>query len=222
MSEAESPVPLEIQGLSLEFGPRRLWHDLTLTLGAGEKIALTGKSGGGKSSLLKCILGLVAPSAGSVLIRGARLDSKTVWSARQFMGYVPQEPDLGDLTALDFLRKPFRYRANHRLEWDEELLRELCDAFHLDEGLLSQPSHRLSGGEKQRVALISALMLRRGLYLFDEITSALDEEARAAVAGYFKEASGMTAVFVAHDRELRAVCDRVYSLSPTGALRSVS
>ncbi len=222
MSEAAGSVPLEIQGLGLEFGQRRLWKDLDLSLAAGERIAITGKSGGGKSSLLKCILGFVAPTGGSLFIGGIRLDSGTVWPLRRSMGYVPQEPDLGGLTAGEFIRKPFSYKANHDLAWDEGRLGDLCGAFHLDPDLLSQPSRSLSGGEKQRVALISALMLNRGLYLFDEITSALDEEARAAVAEFFQAERGFSAVFVTHDRELRAACDRTYILDPVGALRTVS
>jgi ABC-type lipoprotein export system ATPase subunit len=132
---------------------------------------------------------------------------------------VPQEPELGDLTAEEFIRMPFRYRANRGLDWEEGRLRELCAAFHLERGILSQSSRKLSGGEKQRVALIAALMLQRQLYLFDEITSALDEEARAAVADHLINAEGLTAVFVAHDRQLREACDRVYGLEPGGSLR---
>lgn len=222
MSEAAGPFLLEIRGLSLEFGQRRLWKDIDLSLSAGERIAITGKSGGGKSSLLKCILGFAAPSAGSVFLRGVQLDPRTVWPLRRSMGYVPQEPDLGDLTAEEFIRKPFSFKANQDLAWDEGHLADLCCEFHLDRGLLSQPSRKLSGGEKQRVALISALMLSRGLYLFDEITSALDEEARSAVAEFFERERGFSAVFVSHDRELRAACDRTYSLEPGGALRAVS
>lgn len=222
MSEESNSPLLEIRGLSLEFGQRRLWKDLNLSLTAGERIAITGKSGGGKSSLLKCILGFAAPSAGSVFLRGTKLDSRTVWPLRLSMGYVPQEPDLGEPTAEDFIRKPFSFKANHNLAWDDGHLASLCGAFHLDRGLLSQPSRKLSGGEKQRVALISALMLSRGLYLFDEVTSALDEEARSAVAEFFKRERGFSAVFVSHDRELRAACDRTYSLEPWGALRTVS
>jgi len=222
MSEAADPPLLEIRGLSLGFGQRSLCEGLSLTLSQGEKIAITGKSGGGKSSLLKCILGFVPPSSGSICIQGIELDPLTVWPLRSTLGYVPQEPDLGDLTAEEFIRRPFRFRANRGLAWEDGRLRELCSTFHLEEGLLSQASRKLSGGEKQRVALIAALMLRRKLYLFDEITSALDEEARAAVADYFKHAEEFAAVIVAHDRELRAACDRVYRLDPEGALRAIS
>ncbi len=222
MSEAAGSPLLEIHDLSLDIGDRCLYKGLSLTLGQGEKIAITGKSGSGKSTLLKCILGFVIPSSGSISYQGTELDPRTVWPLRYSLGYVPQEADLGDLTAGEFIRRPFRYGINRGLAWEDERLQELCAAFHLEHGLLSQASRKLSGGEKQRVALIAALMLERKLYLFDEITSALDEDARAAVIGYLVKAESFAAVIVAHDQELRAACDRVYRLDPKGSLRAFS
>jgi putative ABC transport system ATP-binding protein len=216
VSEPGNVPQLEIQGLGLSFGQKSLWESFSLTLEPGEKVAVVGRSGSGKSSLLKCILGFVTPSSGRICVRGEELLAGTVWSLRRSMGYVPQEPDLGTRTAQDFLRVPFGFKANRSRPWQPERLQSLCRTFQLDPGLLAQPVRKLSGGEKQRVALISALLLERDLYLFDEVTSALDEEARAAAAEYFRAQTGLSALFVAHDPELRAICDRVIALTPTG------
>ncbi len=207
---------LEIQSLGLQIGSRLLFQHLTFSLSRGEKIALTGKSGSGKSSLLQCILGFHNPVSGRIFIQGQELNFRSAWSLRKLIGYVPQEPDLGEETARDFIQKPFAYRANQDLVWDEDRLQVLCQTFHLDPGLLIQSSKKLSGGEKQRIALISALLLERQLYLLDEITSALDQDSRAAVVGYLAGQKSLSAVIVAHDHTLRELCDRMYTIGTNG------
>jgi ABC-type multidrug transport system ATPase subunit len=222
MRESLHHPVLEIRRLDLSFGSKSLLKGLDVRLGQGEKIALVGRSGSGKSSLLKCLLGFLFPSAGEIVIHGEVLTPKTVWPLRRRIGYVPQEPELGDLTGEEYIRRPFHFKANRHLTWSPVRLRELCRAFQLEQNLLSQPSRKLSGGEKQRVALISALMLDRELYLFDEITSALDEESRASAADFFRSQTKLTAVIVAHDPELRAICGRTYTLGPAGRWSAAS
>jgi ABC-type multidrug transport system ATPase subunit len=222
MRETFPHVVLEVRNLVLSFDSKSLIKGMNVSLVQGEKIALVGKSGSGKSSLLKCLLGVLLPSAGEIVMHGEELTLKTVWALRRRIGYVPQEPELGELTGEEYIRRPFQYKANRHLTWSPERLQELCQAFHLEPSLLGQPSRLLSGGEKQRIALIAALMLERELYLLDEITSALDEESRAAVADFFRSQAKLTAVLVAHDPELRAICDRTYLLGPEGPWSAAS
>ncbi len=222
MRESSSDPVLEIRGLGLSFGSKSLLKGMNMRLARGEKVALTGKSGSGKSSLLKCLLGFLLPSAGEIVIHGELLNPKTVWALRRRIGYVPQEPELGDMTGEEYIRRPFRLKANRSLTWRPERLLVLCRTFQLEPSLLGQPSRTLSGGEKQRIALISALMLDREIYLFDEITSALDEESRSAAADFFRSQAELTAVLVAHDPELRALCDRTYTLGPAGGWSEAS
>lgn len=153
----------------------------------GGRSTIAGPSGCGKSTLLKCVLGFEQPAAGSIRLFGAELKAASVWGLRRKLAWVPQEPELGEGTAREFLAHMFGYRTNRgdagRLGRADELARE----FLLDGSILGQPVGRLSGGEKQRVALIAALLLERPLLLVDEPFSALDPEARAAVRNHLSQ-----------------------------------
>jgi len=203
---------LEISDLSLRFKEKRLFHNLVLSLEKGEKATITGKSGSGKTSLLKCILGFSRPDSGTIAINGIVLTEQTVWKARQDIGFVPQEPDLGDLTVLEFLQHPFSFKANKTLNWDEIFLHELMHAFHLEKDLLQKKASLLSGGEKQRIALLSSLLLKREIYLLDEATSALDDETRKAVIEYLRDQEKVTFLFVSHDKEIKGMSHKTITL----------
>ncbi len=205
-------IILEIRDLSLHFKSKRLFHNLFLSIEKGEKATITGKSGSGKTSLLKCILGFFRPDTGTITIDGKVLTEQSVWRARLNIGFVAQEPDLGDLTVLEFLQHPFIFKANKTLNWDEIFLHELMQTFHLEKNLLQKEASLLSGGEKQRIALLSSLLLKREIYLLDEVTSALDDETRMAVIEYLRQQETCTFLFVSHDNDIKAMSHKTLTL----------
>jgi ABC-type multidrug transport system ATPase subunit len=181
-----SPL-LEINDLYVCFDSKQVLSGFSVSLSPGEKIAVTGESGSGKSTLIKCILGFVPPDSGIIRINSLELSSKNVWALRREMGYVPQEPDLGQGTVESALFRPYQYKANKNLILDRDEIQELFKKFRLDKDLLNKDVSQLSGGEKQRIAIITALLLKRQIYLLDEATSALDDITRDAVVDYFKD-----------------------------------
>jgi ABC-type iron transport system FetAB ATPase subunit len=195
---------LEIANATVRFDGRAVLEGFSMSLRAGEKAVLTGPSGGGKSTVLRCFLGFVVPQAGSVHIEGTSLTAETAWQLRTRLAYVGQEPDLGHGTAREAIERPFHYRANAALRPNLERLPEFFERFGLSEALLHKDVGALSGGEKQRVALISAILLDRHIFLLDEITSALDKASKQVVADYFRSRDDATALIVAHDPELFA------------------
>jgi len=211
------PPMLEVKRLGMRFAEKQVLNDLSLTVLSGEKLVVRGASGSGKSTLLRCLLGFLIPQTGSIALGGTVLDESTVWFLRRKIGYVPQEPEMGVGSVRDLLARPFGYRANRMLENDSVQILCLCRAFLLDERLLEENLSTLSGGEKQRVALISSLLLRRDLYLLDEATSALDEKAKRGVVQYFRQRKDLTVVAVTHDRAFLELSDRVLSLDHRGA-----
>jgi len=183
---------------------------MALTLGT--KAVLTGPSGCGKSTVLRCLLGFVAPQIGSVLVNGTVLDAHTVWLLRRHLAYVGQEPELGAGTINEVLERPFHFHANAPLRENLQRVPHLCEQFGLAQALLKKEPGDLSGGEKQRFALISALLLDRTIFLLDEVTSALDRASKKTVLDYFQSRGDVTALFVAHDSEWFAFADQTIDM----------
>lgn len=206
---------LELDHIRLTARGRVLLDGFSLSVERGARCTLTGPSGSGKTTLLRCILGFAEPAGGEIRVFGTPLEPRTVWTLRRKIAWVPQEPELGSGTALDAIVRPLRYRANRGLAARGRRIRELAAAFGLAEDVLDSPVARLSGGEKQRIALIAALVLDRPLLLLDEASSALDPESRAAVAAHLRSLGDTTILSVAHDPERFPLGGRIVQLPAT-------
>jgi putative ABC transport system ATP-binding protein len=204
---------IDIRRLGVRYQDRWVVRGFDLRLRPGEKVTLTGPSGSGKSTVLKCVLALVVPAEGEVRVLGRRVDAQSAWPLRRRMAYVAQEPDLGAGTAREVLHRPFAYRANAPLRGNLDRLPSLMERFGLAEGLLDKPMSTLSGGEKQRIALIAALLLDREVILLDEASSALDKANKRAVAACFRDATALTVLSVSHDAEWESFSSRVVDMA---------
>lgn len=204
---------IELSDLTLRFDERIVVQGFRMRLAVGEKATLTGPSGSGKSSVIRSILGFVTPERGTVKIAGQLVTSRSVWDLRRQMAYVPQEADLGVGPVRRILERPFSYRANANLPPREHLLPCLFDRLRLPHHLLDKEITDLSGGEKQRVAIIAAILLDRGIILLDEAASALDSESAMAVADYFREQPDLTILSAAHDEHVLPLSGRVVSIA---------
>ncbi len=203
---------LEMKDVSIQFDGRPVLSGFSMCVQAGEKIALTGPSGAGKSTVLRCLMGLAVPVSGRIRICGETLDGRSVWTLRHRLGYVAQEPEMGCGTVGEFLRRPLEYHANAAIRDNLEKLPELLDRFGLSRDILHRDSGALSGGEKQRLAWIGALLLDRPILLLDEASSALDEASRDAAADLLRTAAGVTVLSVSHDVEWRKRFSRSLTL----------
>lgn len=199
---------LRAEALQAEAGGTTILDGVSITLARHEKTAVTGPSGSGKSTLLKCLAGLAPISGGSVRVDGVALNAQNVWELRRRMAWVPQEPDLGNGTVREALEHPFEYRANRHLVASLGRVPALMEQLLLPAVLLNKPVSTLSGGEKQRFALLSALLLDRPILLLDEPTSALDAVSRDAVCACLAAARDLSVLCVSHDPAAAAFCGR--------------
>ena len=203
---------IDIESICIAYGGRVVQDGFSLSVGRGEKVALCGGSGCGKSSVLGSILGFVTPQAGRVVVDGVEVCGESIWGIRRLIGYVAQEPDLGEGTLGEIIERAFSFRANCGIKKNLDRVGEMLDKFALAESILSKDISTLSGGEKQRFSLIIALLLEREILLLDEISSALDPKSKQVVADYLSQ-SQQTVILVSHDSVLQGVCRRVVTLS---------
>jgi len=193
---------LRIENLHKSFGRLKVLKGLNLVVHKGEVVVIIGPSGGGKSTLLRCINHLENYQKGKIYFRGELVTEKTnLNEVRAKIGMVFQQFNLfPHLRVIDNLTlAPVKVRGLSREE-AEKKAKKLLERVGLSDKVFEYP-HKLSGGQQQRVAIARALMMDPDLMLFDEPTSALDPELVWEVLEVMKDLakSGMTMIVVTHE-----------------------
>ncbi len=188
---------IEFKNVSVSFDGKNLFSGLNLFISKGDKIVITGKSGLGKSTLLKLILGFAMPDNGFIYFNGLKIDRHSVWNVRKSTAFVTQNCDIGEGPVISQIKKYFDYKSNRH--HSIEKLNQLLDYFLLSRDLLNKNIEELSGGERQRFGIITALLLNREVFLLDEITSALDSDLKKLTADYFLNNPNLTVIAISHD-----------------------
>ncbi|GAB6158668.1 energy-coupling factor transporter ATPase [Desulfotomaculum varum] len=209
---------IELQGVSFaypETNNRPVLNNISLTVYAGEMLALLGPNGSGKSTLARLMNGLLVPSGGCVLVNG--LDTAragTRWEIKKLVGMVFQNPD-NQLVAATVEEELAFGMENLGLAPQEmkQRIQFIIDRLQL-QPLLDMPPHRLSGGQKQRLAIAAVLILRPQVLVLDEPTSMLDPAGRQEVMAELLriKQAGQTVVLVTHDMTEALAADRVIVL----------
>jgi general L-amino acid transport system ATP-binding protein len=207
-------VAVEIIALNKWYGEFHVLRDINLQVGRGERIVICGPSGGGKSTLLRCINRLEDWQRGRIVVDGIELtdDPKHIVAVRRDVGMVFQQFNLfPHLTVLqNCTLAPIWVRRMPRRD-AEALAMKYLERVKIPEQAHKYPG-RLSGGQQQRVAIARALCMNPNIMLFDEPTSALDPEMVKEVLDTMVELAtdGITMLVVSHEMGFaRQVADRV-------------
>ncbi len=223
VSTAEHDVLLAARGIRKSFGHKRVLDGIDLELHYGEHLAIIGPSGGGKSTLIRCLNMLETPDDGELIFEGKQIwksaeavKESTLRAHRLKVGMVFQSFNLfATHTALQNVSLA-QVHTLHRSRAEADLRsRELLGLVGLAEHLDKLPN-QLSGGQQQRVAIARALAMDPQVMLFDEPTSAIDPEMRIEVLAVMKDlaARGMAMIAVTHEFKFaEAFADRVIFLS---------
>lgn len=201
----------ELDNLGLVSPEKMILDGISLSIKEGEHLTITGPSGSGKSSLLKLLAALVSPSSGQLFYRGQDLGDLDPVAYRREVSYCFQQPVLFGQTVRDNVAFPFEIR---QIPFDQERVLTALARLDLGPEFLDKPIKDLSGGEKQRVALVRNLLFEPKVLLLDEVSSGLDEKTKILLRTFLKDLhqEGVTLIEVTHDQQEIEAAERLVTI----------
>ena len=205
---------IEFQNVSFAYEKDRpVLRELSFRIGDGEAVGLIGANGAGKSTVMKLLLGLIAPTEGSILVDGIRVGKKSLPEIRRKLGFVLQNSDnqmFMPTVYEDMIFAPLNYGLSR--EEAERRVDTALERLGMQE-LKHRHNHRISGGEKRMAAIATILAMEPQAVLMDEPSSALDPCNRRRVINIIRELP-QTKLITSHDLDMILdTCERVILLS---------
>lgn len=203
---------LETVNLDFQVADNHILKKINLQVKKGEFVTIIGSSGSGKSTLLKMIGSLQLPTKGQILYNGKNIYDLQMTDYRQEVSYFFQNALLFGRTVEDNLRFTYQIRGE---DFDPSKSKKLLEKLQLPKEIISKSINDISGGEKQRVALVRNLLFQPKVLLLDEITSSLDSLNREIVQSHLRELQHdqeITILSVTHNQEEIDLADRIIEI----------
>jgi len=206
----------EIKHITKSFGARVVLKDIDFKIEKGENLVVFGKSGSGKSVLIKCMAGLLSPDDGEVLMLGERIEglrNQELNVLRKRIGFLFQSAALYDsMTVRENLEFPLRDLKKKKKDEIDALVMEALENVGLEDAINKMPSE-LSGGMRKRIGLARTLILKPEIILYDEPTTGLDPITSKEISELILEIQkkyNTASIIITHDVECaRIVANRI-------------
>jgi ATP-binding cassette subfamily B protein len=225
-------LPAPTDGLTIEFrhvsfsypstnSKGQALHDVSFTICSGESVALVGRNGAGKTTIVKLIARLYDPDEGEILVNGHNIKEYNLESLREQIGVIFQDYVTYFLTAsrnigigkIDHIDNDSEIKVAAGKSGADAIIEQLPQKYDTMLGKQFEDGHQLSGGEWQKVALARAFMRDAQLLILDEPTSALDPQSEYEVFAHFRELTiGKSAVFISHRFSTVRLANRIIVL----------
>lgn len=199
----------QIKHLFYKVDETTILKDINLEIQKGKYITVVGPSGSGKSTLMRILASMISPTSGEVIFDGKSIETYDPISYRQKVSYAFQQPTLFGKTVRENLEFPFEVRKE---AVDEAKIIDYLKMVNLDESYIDKSVNDVSGGEKQRIALLRNLLFPPEVLITDEVTAGLDAENKEIVHKMLNQFNqrGLTILRVTHDEtEIDAATDKI-------------
>lgn len=199
----------QIKHLFYKVGETTILKDINLEIQKGKYITVVGPSGSGKSTLMRILASMISSTSGEVIFNGKSIETYDPILYRQKVSYAFQQPTLFGKTVRENLEFPFEVRKE---EIDENKIIDYLKMVNLDESYIDKSVNDVSGGEKQRIALLRNLLFPPEVLITDEVTAGLDAENKEIVHKMLNQFNqrGLTILRVTHDEtEIESAADKI-------------
>jgi putative ABC transport system ATP-binding protein len=199
----------QIKHLFYKVDETTILKDINLEIQRGKYITIVGPSGSGKSTLMRILASMISSTSGEVIFDGKSIETYDPILYRQKVSYAFQQPTLFGKTVRENLEFPFEVRKK---EVDEAKIIDYLKMVNLDESYIDKSVNDVSGGEKQRIALLRNLLFPPEVLITDEVTAGLDAENKEIVHKMLNQFNqrGLTILRVTHDEtEIDAATDKI-------------
>lgn len=211
---------LEFKNVDYDNDNKTILKNISINIEQGDFISIIGPSGSGKSTFLKLCSHLISQTNGDIIYKGKNYTDYSPTELRKRIVYCFQTPYLFGATVTDNINFPYSIR---NIKPDPKRINDLFSMFHLSKEYLNKDVRNLSGGEKQRIALIRCLLFQPDILLLDEITSALDEDNAKNVEHIINTLNkeGITILWITHNMEQsRTYANKVLAIE-AGKIKSL-
>ena len=191
---------LSLKNVGYRVKDKDIISNFSLDIATGAFLTIVGPSGGGKSTLLKLLANLISPTSGEIDFKDKNINAYSPTNYRRQVSYCFQQPSLFGETVKDNLEFPFKIRKQTP---DQSKMEQVLESVDLKTDFLNKNITELSGGEKQRVALIRNLLFKPEVLLLDEITTGLDNDSKEIVHRLIQNVhkGNTTIIQVTHDND---------------------
>ncbi len=210
---------IKIKNLNFGYqdGPSPVLRNINLTILKGSKVGFFGESGGGKTSLINIIMGLLKPTSGSIWVDDTKLDENNIISWRKKISHIPQNIFLADKTieeniAFGISTEMINKNKVNLSAKSANINKKINSMEQKYKTVIGERGFKLSGGQAQRIGIARAIYKDREIFVLDEATSALDEEIERDIIKDLKNLKNKTFIFIAHRLNTLKICDQVVEI----------
>lgn len=215
---------ISINNLTFAYDNRVIFNDLSVSFPQGGFCSILGPNGSGKTTMLKCIVGLLQPSGGTIMLDGTPMSEYKMMDLARKIAYVPQYQDIVfDISVFDYVmlgRNPYQTPWEVQRTEDKEVVESMlqkCNVWHYRDTLIQS----LSGGERQRVMIARAMAQQTGIMLLDEPLSNIDVTHKFEIMDILQELNeerNVTVLIILHDLPIAKTYSKQVLLLKEGKL----
>jgi len=203
---------LQARHVDFSYGSETIFDDFSFGVERGERVVLKGESGGGKTTLMRLLLGFETPDNGTLEFEGSPLEGSNLKEFRRKCAWLPQDLNIGTGTVDEVIQFPFTFKKSGNQSPDKEKIINILSDLGLDNDILQKDFADLSTGQRQRTGIALCILLDKPVLLLDEPTSALDEASKEKAADHIFSDQDRTILSTSHDPFWIDKCDRIIDL----------